>query len=246
MKKNEIIINELRIVYFTEGEGKPLLFLHGGRIRALTYKRNLELLSKIYKVIAPDIPGYGESDTPKEIWNYKNYNAFFNTFMEKLKLKNVIVIGHSMGGSLAFHLASDSKLVSELVLVNANGVDFSGKNAISVEIERILFYITSPQYWKTFFVLMQDAVFHYTRHFFDLHKQNKIRRNYVGSKEVLKKINIPTLILWSTNDSIFPLSVAGTFNKWIKVSTLEVVDGTHDWLFYKPKLFYDKIVSFKR
>jgi pimeloyl-ACP methyl ester carboxylesterase len=241
MRKKDIYLDGLKVVYFIGGQGKPVLFLHGGKIRALTYKRNLKLLAQKYLVVAPDIPGFGASDSPSKIWDYNDYNAFFDVFMKQLRLKDVTVIGHSMGGGLAFHLACNNAVVSKLILVNANGVGFSGKNALLIQLERIIFYITSPQYWETFSVLIKDAMVHYTRHFF---ASSNIRRDYTGSEQILRKIHIPTLLLWSNHDSIFPLSIAKTFHTWIKNSTLEVVDGNHDWPLYNPELFYKKVVEF--
>ncbi len=53
-----LVIDGIRIRYFVCGAGKSLLFLHGGGLRAMTYRRNIELLAEKYTVIAPDIPGF--------------------------------------------------------------------------------------------------------------------------------------------------------------------------------------------
>jgi len=56
MKQKKILINEIKLNFYELGTGKSLLFLHGGRLRALTFKKTIDQLSKNYHVIAPDIP----------------------------------------------------------------------------------------------------------------------------------------------------------------------------------------------
>ncbi|MBD3329290.1 hypothetical protein GF357_02240 [Candidatus Dojkabacteria bacterium] len=70
-KEQTFETDNIQIKYTSMGKGKPLLFLHGGGVRALTYKKNLELLSQRYHVIAPDIPGFGKSSVPEELWNFE-------------------------------------------------------------------------------------------------------------------------------------------------------------------------------
>jgi len=82
MERKKTIINGIELIYYESGSGKSLLFLHGGRLRALTFKKTINELSKNYHVIVPDIPGYGGSSTPKEPWSFKNYAEFFISFIE--------------------------------------------------------------------------------------------------------------------------------------------------------------------
>jgi len=91
MKKNEIKIAGLNLIYYELGSGKTLFF-RGGRLRALTHINILKELSKNYHVIAPDIPGYGESSTPKVSWSFKDYSIFFDKFMEKINVKEVTAL----------------------------------------------------------------------------------------------------------------------------------------------------------
>ncbi len=144
MIKKQTKIDDITLTYYVLGKGRPVLFPHGGRIRALTHKNNLELLAKKYLVIAPDMPSHGDSDTPKKIWSFIDFANFFDKFLNELKLKNVTVIGYSFGGGVAFNLAAISKDVSKLILVNAAGQGSYGKSDFVINIQRLYFYLTSP------------------------------------------------------------------------------------------------------
>jgi len=87
--KYVITVNGLHVGYYRYGSGPPLLFLHGGRVRARTFKRLLALLAERYTVIAPDIPGFGESDTPHDVWSFANYAVFFDAFLSTLNAEAV-------------------------------------------------------------------------------------------------------------------------------------------------------------
>ena len=59
-------VDSKHLNYYQVGNGPWLLFLHGSRVDALTFKKFITLLAQHYTVIAPDIPGYGASFTPDE------------------------------------------------------------------------------------------------------------------------------------------------------------------------------------
>ena len=108
--------------YFIGGKGDPLLFLHGAGLGASTYSASLKILSKNYLTIAPDMPCFGNSDMPPKIWDFKDYARYFDSFLSSLGLEKVSLVGHSFGGGVALNLASESKKISKLVLVDSAGV----------------------------------------------------------------------------------------------------------------------------
>jgi len=60
------------------------LLLHGGGVCASTYTKNIELLAKKYQVIAPDIPCFGESSVPSEVWGFEEFANLFSHFIDDL------------------------------------------------------------------------------------------------------------------------------------------------------------------
>src|SRR3989338_3441985 len=105
--------NKISIKYFQKGAGQVILFLHGGGVRALTCLKILNPLSENYNVIAPDIPCFGESSVPDEIWGLEEYADFFDKFIDFLGINDIIVIGHSLGGGIALNLATKNRSVQK-------------------------------------------------------------------------------------------------------------------------------------
>ena len=237
MEEKEIVLNGITLRYYKSGAGKPVLFLHGGRQTGSTFKKGLNELSRKYHVIAPDIPGYGNSSTPPQLWSFKEYAKFFHSFLNKLKIEEVIVIGYSLGGGIAYNLASLTDKVKTLVLIDSAGIEPSKKSELYNDRMRFLFYATHPRYFFTFLSLVK-AYFSFTaRHFLNLQRIQDIRKHMNRSSSYLPIITTPTVIVWAKDDAIFPVSIAHKLNQAVKKSTLILVEGNHDWPLYKDKEF---------
>jgi pimeloyl-ACP methyl ester carboxylesterase len=90
-------------IYY-EGQGKgetTLLFIHGWAINSSYWDSQLNFFSDNYRTIAIDLPGFGKSKSDRTQWTRQNYGADIINFINKLNLKNVILIGHSMSGDVA-------------------------------------------------------------------------------------------------------------------------------------------------
>ena len=109
--------NKLR--YFEIGAGKPVLFLHGGGLSAMAYEKVLNLLAEKYLVVAPDLPCFGESTCPDDT---DEYFEIMDRFIKHLGFEKMAVIGHSIGGVIALHLAAKNRTIQRLILVDAVGV----------------------------------------------------------------------------------------------------------------------------
>lgn len=101
-EKNSVAkIRDTEIAYIQAGKGDTtLLFLHGWCINKEYWKNQIDHFSKKYTVVAIDLPGFGSSGKNFGEWNFENYASHINEFIIKQKLKNVIMIGHSMSGDL--------------------------------------------------------------------------------------------------------------------------------------------------
>ena len=91
--KRRTLIDGIYLTYYEMGKGQTILFLHGGRLRAKTFQSTIESLSNNFHVIAPDIPGYGNSSTPRADWTYRDYAIFFNKFINFFEKKTNIYSG---------------------------------------------------------------------------------------------------------------------------------------------------------
>lgn len=83
-----------------------LLFLHGWCINKEYWEPQLNYFCNRYKVVAIDLPGFGQSGKNRNNWNFDEYAADVKAVIDRLQLKNVILIGHSMSGDIVLDVAN--------------------------------------------------------------------------------------------------------------------------------------------
>lgn len=119
--------DSLSIAYIEKGKGETILFIHGLGGNISHWEKSITELSKHYRCIAVDLPGYGHSVTPvSSAWHGQLdlYTDVIVSFIKKKKLKKLNIAGHSMGGQIAIILAlKEPSLVSKLILVAPAGFE---------------------------------------------------------------------------------------------------------------------------
>lgn len=95
-----------QIHYTEQGDGNTaLLFIHGWCINSSYWDSQLEFFSGNYRAIAMDLPGFGKSKSDRTQWTRQNYGNDVINVINKLDLKNVVLIGHSMSGDVIMEAA---------------------------------------------------------------------------------------------------------------------------------------------
>lgn len=122
---HKITLKDLEVNYIKEGSGeKTLVFVHGLSSNADAWSKNIEALKTTYTCVALDLPGYGKSSKPDVNYTPTYFAEVVFQFIEKLKLQNVVLIGHSMGGQASVKLASQHpEAIKKLVLVAPAGLE---------------------------------------------------------------------------------------------------------------------------
>jgi len=115
-------VGGLSVQYDTAGDcGSPvLLFVHGWASSSRMWREAMEALAGDFQCLAPDLPGFGESERPPAGWyTLPNYLRFLHGFCDSLGIRQAHLVGHSMGGTIALGLAADApERVDRLVAVN--------------------------------------------------------------------------------------------------------------------------------
>ena len=114
-------IDGLQIHYLDEGSGSPVLLLHGWGCNCGHWAPLTEALKESHRVIVPDIPGFGESSEPPEVWGIEEYATFFEKFMKAIGVEYPAIAGHSNGGRIGIVLA-ERGCCSKLILVDSAGI----------------------------------------------------------------------------------------------------------------------------
>lgn len=99
LRQCEVKVNGVRITYTEAGEGPPVLMLHGAVSAGNVFWWDTQVaLSAHARTIAPDFPGWGDSERPLTAYTREFYHRFLDDFLNALGLDRVTIVAHSMGG----------------------------------------------------------------------------------------------------------------------------------------------------
>jgi pimeloyl-ACP methyl ester carboxylesterase len=119
-------VDGVRLHYVERGTGRPLVLFHGNGSMIQDFESSglIDLAAKRYRVIVFDRPGFGHSSRPRNVvWTPEAQAHLFANALERLKVRQAIVLGHSWGASVAVALATKHPLLVE-ALVLASGYYF--------------------------------------------------------------------------------------------------------------------------
>jgi pimeloyl-ACP methyl ester carboxylesterase len=144
--------------YIEAGTGDPaLIFVHGWTCNRNFWPGQLDHFAKKHHVVAVDLRGHGESDKPDQDYTIDEFADDVAWLIGELKLEKPVVIGHSMGGSIAMNLARRyPDLTSAVVLVDSPIVPFPGPSSMT---DALLAGFQSPGYQQIAEVFARQSFF---------------------------------------------------------------------------------------
>lgn len=221
------VIKDLKINYqFNDIKSDTtLVLLHGwGQNIAM-----MEPISKHYEeyfnTLILDLPGFGLSDEPKTSWSLEEYVEFLKEFFQELKLKKIILVGHSFGGRLALLYASiypTEKLICLASPYCPEVTKVSTKTKIYKKIKQIpgLKWLANIMRSKMGSTDYKNAS--------EIMRGVLVKAVNSNISEDVKLIKCPTLLIWGDNDTAVPITRAYELRNMIKDSGLVVYNGaTH-------------------
>jgi len=232
-----LLVKGLEINYKETGEGYPLVLLHGWGSNLQAFTRVQQQFENNFRVISIDLPGFGESDEPKEVWGVEGYVDFLEEFFKLKGITNPILGGHSHGGRVSILYASRNP-VHKLLLIDAAGIKPKRKL-------KYYFKVYSFKLAKKILPLLlgktkgQEMINNYrkTAGSTDYNAASAMMRQIMVKcvnadlKSVMPKIQAPTLLVWGENDTATPLSDGQTMEKLIPNAGLVVLKGVGHFSF---------------
>ena len=129
-----VTIDGRRVSVVELGSGPPVVFIHGLSGTWRNWLEQLPVFAREHRVIAFDLPGFGESEMPAQTITISGYGRFVNALLDELGVGVAAVVGNSMGGFIGIELAIRfPERVERLVLVSAAGLSIE-----SLRNERLL------------------------------------------------------------------------------------------------------------
>ena len=222
-----------RIQVIEAGKGKDLLFLHsaGGH---LPNDPLIAALATRYRVLAPLLPGYGESSGEDELRDMLDVTLHTLDVLEALKLKKPIVVGHSMGGMIAAEMAAIAHTeIEKLCLLAPAGLWLDEQPIVDIftklpyELPALLFHdaelgrrlmtagggdMGDPEFLKQFLVMNARRLGMAGKLLFPIPDR--------GLSQRLRRITARTLIVWGREDALIPPAYGEAFKKAISKARL--------------------------
>ncbi|MGO1118839.1 haloalkane dehalogenase [Rhodovibrionaceae bacterium A322] len=100
-----ITVKGAKMHYVEEGDGDPILFLHGNPTSSYLWRNILPYAKPYGRVIAPDLIGMGKSDQPELDYSYATHREYLDAFIEAKGLSNITLVVHDWGSALGMDYA---------------------------------------------------------------------------------------------------------------------------------------------
>lgn len=235
--------SSVEIAYYDSGSGTPIVFLHSfGHNKTLWFPQLTHFLEQGYRVVAPDMPGHGDSSFDPENHTVDRIAQIYIELFAKLGLQRVILAGISMGGYIALRMwARKPDLISALVLSNtkaeADSEEIVGRRR--TQMANINKHGLSDFVHTGAPKRLSPAVLQHRPWVLDSIKMmnftvsaevNAATLEAMAAKEddikTLATINVPTLITTGSDDIFIPGTSAGVLKEGIRNAQLHVIQDT--------------------
>jgi pimeloyl-ACP methyl ester carboxylesterase len=264
-------VQDYTLFYVAKGEGEPLILLHGYGAGICVWEKQIDFLSRFYRVYALDLIGHGYSDRPRLDYTPEAYVQCLKDFMDAVGIKRAILIGNSMGGGVAWAMAViHPERVEKLVLINAAPSDVlrrvkneSFRTLVAIrKIPLLPYLIVAGRTKGAIKWVLQDCVADIKRITPEvLNRQYRLSRiegttwvlystlkhadKALTLKEGLARIPHSTLVLWGKRDLLFPPSVGENLHHQILNSSFILIEeGGHIPMWETPEVVNPAILSF--
>ena len=249
-----IVIEGIGVEVIERGTGSPLLFLHPG----IGIERNapvLDHLARGARVIAPSHPGFGRSELPRWMNSVDDLAYFYLDFLEARDLKDVTLVGASLGGWIAAAIAVKSTArLERLVLANPIGIKVGNREtrdiadifAVTDEELNALTYF-DPKAGARDYKAMADADVMVAA------RNREALARFAWSpfmhdpklKHRLHRIRIPTLVLWGMADRIASEAYGRAYCDAIPGARFETIERAgHFPHVEQPDIFAQRVLAF--
>jgi pimeloyl-ACP methyl ester carboxylesterase len=231
-------VNGHQINYYTAGQGEPLVVVHGGLGDAGTWLNNIAVMSLHYRVYAPDLPGFGRSQSLDGRLDILRLAEFIEDFTISLGIRRFNLMGHSIGGGVALNYALRfPQKVKKLVLISSLclGVEIglwvrvlsivarSLGTILRVALRGLRWLIEKLMPPLDLILPLNPANIDLGGNITTFKEQTLVLQNRLGD------LSMPTLVVWGAKDNIVPVNQAYMAAETIHNCQLKVFENIgHD------------------
>jgi pimeloyl-ACP methyl ester carboxylesterase len=243
-------VEGLRLQFRLRGAGEPLLMLHGWGGSSLSFIGVSGSLEERYRLLTPDLPGFGFSEAPPVAWGSSDYARVMAELIKSSGFESVDVLGHSRGGTIALALATAyPELVKRLVIVASPILRLppeAGLRRASLRYSLVkgLSKVVPP---------LRERMLDWGRNRFgsaDYRNAGQMRPTMVRVVNedwgpALPAIQVPVLLIWGSADTEVPLRVAQEAMELLPQGELVTLEGAGHFPFLEqPEAFTGAVSAF--
>jgi len=244
LQLKEIVVGDFTTPYLEGGQGETVLLIHGFQSNKDIWIRMAKQLTKHYHVIAIDLPAHGDSTILMDkTYTVPEQAKRVIAIMDKLQLTQPVhVMGHSMGGAIAFHLAHLApSQVRSLALMSSAGVisqqpselylrNQKGENPLIVRNEddykkMLAFTMSDPPYIPSPVIATLTRISISREKVGEKIYQELNLKYSLNPEEVLPQIKVPTLVLWGDQDKVINVSSTEVFKRLMPQAQVVIFKG---------------------
>ncbi|MGH8993022.1 MAG: alpha/beta fold hydrolase [Acidimicrobiia bacterium] len=240
----EVLVDGLRIAYSDVGVGPPLVLLHGGMDDSRSWRWQVDDLIEEFRVLAWDAPGCGHSSEPPESWRMPEYADCLKAWLDAVGIQRPNLLGLSWGSTIALELYRRHPRVPQSLAFASAYAGWAGSlppEEVAARLESVLAgadlsreellegwpgllsTAASPE-------LVEELVSIWADNAGSMHPAGYRAMAHsmaeADLRDVLPRIDIPTLLLYGELDQRAPLPIAGELRDCIPAARLAVIPGT--------------------
>jgi pimeloyl-ACP methyl ester carboxylesterase len=230
MTESTQTVRGIRVHMRRSGKGEPLLFLHGitGAFQSEPF---FDQLAGRFELIAPDHPGFGQSDDPEWIRSVRDVAMFYLDLLDDLDLSRVHVVGHSIGGWVAAEMAArNCTRLSSLTLIAPAGLRLKGVPVgdpfmaspddafVNLYADRRMGTTHLESYRGDAEIMLRNR-FSFAR----LAWQPRLFDPDLG--KWLHRVKVPACVMWGEDDRLIPPAYAALWKEHVPQAVMKNIKG---------------------
>ena len=262
--QNSVMTGPYKTNYLEQGEGYPLVFIHGsgpGVSAYANWRLAIPEIAKVAHCYAPDMLGFGYSDKPMDVkYGCELWTQQIVDFLDALGLEKVDLVGNSFGGSLALSMAvNHPDRIRKLVMMGPMGISFDCK---SVGLNDVWGYKPSPENMLKMLNLFVDDKSFATEELANVRYQASIQPGFQEVWEVMfqeplqdmvedlsftpeeiANVKHETLIVHGRQDEVIPLNNSFVLSELMENADLHVFAHCGHWSQIEKSKEFAELVS---
>ncbi len=258
VQENFIKVEGNKIRYLEIGDSRKILvFVHGLGASAERWSNVIPFFAKKYRLIIPDLIGFGYSDKPLVDYTIDFFSDFVRKFFETAGIDNPDIIGSSLGGQIAAEYTSSNENIEKLILSSPSGIMKQSTPALDAYIMAALY--PNETNAKNAFEMMEgsgvDVDPSIVNGFIERMKLPNAKMAFMSTilglknSEIitnkLKSIEAKTLLIWGTSDPVIPIQHADGFISSIRdCKFFKMEKCGHTPYVQSPRLFSQATLDF--